>query len=73
AYVPFDPDAPADRIAFAAEDAGMAALVTGGPLAGRLPPSLQLPLVRLDADRAALAGESDHPPDGGARPGNAAY
>ncbi len=73
AYVPLDPDAPTERIAFAIEDARMAAFVTAGPLADRIPRFDGLPLVRLDTDRDTLARESDSAPDSGARPDNAAY
>ncbi len=73
AYVPLDPDAPTERITFAIEDARMAAFVTAGPLADRIPRFDGLPLVRLDTDRDALARESDGAPDSGARPDNAAY
>jgi amino acid adenylation domain-containing protein len=73
AYVPVDPDAPAERIAFTIRDARMAALVTAGSLADRIPQSAGLPVIRLDADGESLDRESETAPASGARPGNAAY
>ncbi|OPF84592.1 non-ribosomal peptide synthetase [Streptomyces antioxidans] len=68
AYVPLDPDHPAERIAYMAGDAAPALVLTGagaGPaVAGALPDGL--PVVALDdpAVRAALAARPDtHPTD----------
>jgi amino acid adenylation domain-containing protein len=58
AYLPLDPDYPAPRLAFMIEAAG-ARIVVG---TGRFPAALEgLPLVRLDADREAIARESEAP------------
>ena len=61
AYVPLDPGAPAERLAVLLEDAAVPVLVTQDRLAARLPPH-GARLVRLDADRAALAGSAERPP-----------
>ncbi|MGW2720099.1 non-ribosomal peptide synthetase, partial [Streptomyces sp. NPDC001492] len=60
AYVPIDPDSPADRIAYILEDAGPELLVTTDAVADRLPES-SVPLVLLaepgtEATLAALPG-----------------
>ncbi len=58
AYMPLDPDYPAPRLAFMIEAAG-AKVVVG---TGRFPAALEaMPLVRLDADREAIARESEAP------------
>ena len=45
AYVPLDPDAPPERLAFALEDTGAALTVTQASLAGRLPAGSRVLLV----------------------------
>ena len=76
AYVPLDPTYPADRLAYMAEDARLALLVTHSSLADelRLPRSSS---VLLDRDAAALAAQPDRPlaPDTmlDAGPGDPAY
>jgi amino acid adenylation domain-containing protein len=58
AYVPLDPSYPAERLAYMAEDAHLALLVTGGTATT----ALDWPrdrAVRLDADAAAIAAQSD--------------
>ncbi|MEU9712852.1 amino acid adenylation domain-containing protein [Streptomyces sp. NPDC047967] len=47
AYLPMDPDYPADRLAYMLDDARPAALITDAPTAGRLP-AHDLPLVTVD-------------------------
>ena len=68
AWVPLDPAQPLQRLAFMAEDAGIAALVTEerlaealGALAGSLPAATAR--VLLDADAAAIGRRPDGPPD----------
>jgi amino acid adenylation domain-containing protein len=56
AYVPLDPAYPRQRLAAIAEDARLAMVVAAGELADAL--AGQVPIVRLDADRAAIAAES---------------
>ncbi|MEV6475369.1 amino acid adenylation domain-containing protein [Streptomyces sp. NPDC051657] len=47
AYLPMDPDYPADRLAYMLDDARPAALITDAPTAGRLP-AHSLPLITVD-------------------------
>jgi amino acid adenylation domain-containing protein len=72
AYVPLDPEYPAERLAYMLEDADARVLLTTDALANRLPPGAA-PVVRLDADRAAIDAESAAAPESGAAPGNLAY
>jgi amino acid adenylation domain-containing protein len=72
AYVPLDPSYPGERLAFMAEDGRVAALVTTAALAPRLPP-LGGPLLRVDADREAIARERGEDPPPRALPENLAY
>jgi amino acid adenylation domain-containing protein len=56
AYVPLDPNYPAARLTLMAEDAAVHTIVTLERRAGALPAALRAgPLVRLDADAAAIA------------------
>ncbi len=76
AYLPLDPDHPAERLAFQAADGGVAAVVTTPALGGRLaapaggdaaPPRILVDLRELAADPAAA------PLPCGAGPDNLAY
>ncbi|HEX2315476.1 MAG TPA: amino acid adenylation domain-containing protein, partial [Thermomonospora sp.] len=70
AYVPLDPDYPADRIAYMLEDSGPVLAVTTSDAAGVLPEGL--PRVVLDGDD--LTGyDADDLTDVGLRPGHPAY
>jgi amino acid adenylation domain-containing protein len=76
AWVPLDPAYPLDRLAYMAEDAGLAALLTSEGLAaalsaleGALPPGAVR--VLLDADRAEIDAWPDTPPPVPALPGTA--
>ncbi len=60
AYVPIDPDYPADRVAYILEDSGARTLVSTMELAGRLP-SFKGVRVCVDADLEAIAAESPTP------------
>jgi amino acid adenylation domain-containing protein/non-ribosomal peptide synthase protein (TIGR01720 family) len=60
AFLPLDPEHPAERLAAMLEDARPAVIVTQDALAGALPPGFRL--VRLDADGPAIAAESADPP-----------
>src|SRR2546422_170172 len=57
AYVPIDPEYPADRVAYILEDSGAGALVTTAELASRHR-AFGGAVVRVDADRDAIAAES---------------
>jgi non-ribosomal peptide synthetase component F len=57
AYVPLDPEYPADRVAYILEDSGARALVTTAELAGHQS-TFRGVIVRMDADRAAIEAES---------------
>jgi amino acid adenylation domain-containing protein len=63
AYVPLDPSFPADRLAFIAEDAELATLVTQDALAGRLALATSIPEVRMDGDRAAIDAHAATDPE----------
>ncbi|MDG9720247.1 non-ribosomal peptide synthase/polyketide synthase [Streptomyces sp. DH24] len=61
AYVPVDPDLPADRIAFMVADARPALLLTTAELAATLPPTPDTPRLPVDAVEG-LAGTPAHDP-----------
>jgi amino acid adenylation domain-containing protein len=63
AYVPLDPDYPAERLAWMEADAGVRVRVTSSALAGRLP-CTDLPTVRVDDDAAAIAARPETAPEG---------
>jgi amino acid adenylation domain-containing protein/non-ribosomal peptide synthase protein (TIGR01720 family) len=58
AYVALDPALPVERLAFALQDSGATMLLTQQKLAPRLA-GLTLPVLQIDADRAAIDEESD--------------
>ena len=60
AYVPLDPTYPKDRLAFMAEDSGLAVVVTEALHEQLVPAAVR---VRLDVDAAMIAAESDAPLD----------
>jgi natural product biosynthesis luciferase-like monooxygenase protein len=72
AYVPLDPAYPEDRLAFMLGDAGVAALLTQGHLAGRLSACGARTLC-LDTGWAGVAREPDDNPEAGVAPENLAY
>ncbi|MEU9031019.1 condensation domain-containing protein, partial [Streptomyces sp. NPDC048383] len=63
AYLPVDPDYPADRIAFMLDDARPALLLTTAETAVRLPAGLAAPLLVVDIDDTVdlLAAQPDGP------------
>ncbi len=75
AYLPLDPDYPAERLAFMLNDAGSAIVVTQQALLGRLPPdpAQTRTTVRLDADWPAIALQPRTAPHTGLDPRNPAY
>jgi non-ribosomal peptide synthetase-like protein len=75
AYVPIDPDYPADRVAYILENSGTEALVTTAELAERQA-AFSGPVIRVDADRAEIDKASPRrlPPNAvGVRPGDLCY
>ncbi|CAG6399283.1 amino acid adenylation domain-containing protein [Streptomyces cocklensis] len=71
AYLPLDPDHPADRLAFMLADAEPVAVLTSGTACDALPPAA-CPVLALD-DPALLAEAADEPGGGAAGPGDPAY
>lgn len=72
AYVPIDPDYPADRIAWVLERSAAPVVVTQSTLEHALPPGAYA-RIRLDADRAAIAAHDDAPLTRTAGPADRAY
>ncbi|GLZ32193.1 hypothetical protein Lesp02_43810 [Lentzea sp. NBRC 105346] len=70
AYLPIDPDYPADRIAFTLADARPALLLSTEATAAGLPPDLDVELLLLDGPDA---GGAAHPPEVDLAPANPAY
>ncbi len=71
AYLPLDPSYPQARLAYMIEDARPKLILTQEALCERLPEGVET--LRLDADRATLAGESEANPAPAATPQNLAY
>jgi amino acid adenylation domain-containing protein len=72
AYVPFDPEYPKERLAFMAEDTGIALMLTQEHLAAVVPEH-GLKVVSLDAEWHEIARESVDHLDDGALPSTLAY
>nr|QEO74429.1 condensation domain-containing protein [uncultured bacterium] len=72
AYVPLDPAYPRERLSLLAHDAGVEVILTVARLAADLPET-GARVVRLDAEREALAAESAARLDSGVTPDNLAY
>ena len=72
AYLPLDPDYPADRLAFMLDDAGAALVVTQAALLERIP-AHAVERICLDADRAAIARNPASAPANLLAPQNPAY
>ncbi|HYH82550.1 MAG TPA: amino acid adenylation domain-containing protein [Longimicrobium sp.] len=68
-YVPLDPALPAERLAYMADDAGVAVLVTRGAFASPIAGAT----VRLDADAERIAAEPGDAPVSGVHPEGLAY
>ena len=76
AYLPLDPDYPAERLGFMLDDSGAAVLVTQHGLPERLPQDTaahQRRIVRLDTDWGAIARQPRHAPQLTLDPRNPAY
>jgi len=72
AYVPLDPNYPAERLQYMLQDSKATAVLTRGPLLARLPVPLSV-IVRLDEQRAAIDAESVASLPRLAHPENLAY
>jgi amino acid adenylation domain-containing protein len=72
AYVPLDPAHPRERLRFMLEDAAVAVVLTQARLVDRLP-ACRVPVLRLDAERDALAGNTPHNPANATTADNLAY
>jgi amino acid adenylation domain-containing protein len=72
AYVPIDPEYPAERVAFMVKDAGAPIVLTQSAWTGLLR-SFDGELLRLDADWARVATESEANPDAGVGAQQLAY
>ncbi|WP_326680795.1 non-ribosomal peptide synthetase [Streptomyces sp. NBC_01237] len=75
AYLPLDPDYPADRLTYTLTDARPTRLVTVSPAASALPES-ETPVLLLDAPQTQTelaAAAATNPQNIGLRPDNAAY
>ncbi|MEU1192933.1 non-ribosomal peptide synthase/polyketide synthase [Streptomyces sp. NPDC005859] len=70
AYLPLDPEHPADRLRFMLTDAAPVCLLTTTALTDRLPDSPAVPRLRLDAPWPVAERTPDIPPP---RPGEAVY
>ncbi|MEU8977229.1 amino acid adenylation domain-containing protein [Streptomyces sp. NPDC048309] len=75
AYLPLDPEHPADRLAYTLQDAGARVVVTSDAYAERLAAAHDGPLVNLDGerDRAALAAAPTTAPASGVHPDDLIY
>lgn len=72
AYVPVDPESPADRVDFLLEDSGARAVLTRDSLTDRFA-SAGRPVVKVSLDDDFLVGESDEAPRSGVGPRNLVY
>ncbi|WP_323118210.1 non-ribosomal peptide synthetase [Burkholderia alba] len=72
AYLPLDPDYPAERLAYLLDDARVPVLLTQDRLLARLP-GTRATIVRLDGERPAIAAHPAAPPPDAAGPAQGAY
>ncbi|MBN1567730.1 MAG: amino acid adenylation domain-containing protein, partial [Acidobacteria bacterium] len=72
AYVPIDPEYPADRIAFMLEDAQAPIILTQEPFREKLKSASAI-VICLDTENAAIENESEQLPQSGVTAENAAY
>ncbi len=72
AYLPLDPEYPAERLAYMIGDAVVPLILTEDALAERLPAHWGLWL-RMDADAGEIAAQPQTPPDSGLQPAHLAY
>jgi amino acid adenylation domain-containing protein len=71
AYVPMDPEYPADRLAYMLEDSGIELLLTQSAVNDALPKTAGLRVLELD--KLDLAGQPGHNPQVAVHPENLAY
>ncbi len=72
AYLPLDPDSPAERVAFLLQDAGVSAVITSENLQERLP-SGSWRVVELSGDAAQIRAQIATPPEAQSDPQDLAY
>lgn len=72
AYLPLDPDHPAERLAFMMRDAGIDVVLSRQPLISQLPPAVPR-CVAIDGDWPQIGRCSEDPPTSAVGPDNAAY
>nr|WP_063817890.1 non-ribosomal peptide synthetase [Herbidospora sakaeratensis] len=72
AYLPLDPDLPADRLAFLVRDAGARLVVTSGALPG-LPSDAEVVVLDDPAEAAVIAAQPAEAPSVDVVPGSLAY
>ena len=72
AYLPLDPSYPQARLAFMLEDAGVSVLVTHSRLVDQIP-TLDIQIVRIDADAALIAAQPTIEPTLALDPQHPAY
>jgi amino acid adenylation domain-containing protein/non-ribosomal peptide synthase protein (TIGR01720 family) len=73
AFLPLDPDYPAERLAFMLTDAGARVLLTQQHLLDRLPDGHGAQLLSVDADWPQVAAQPTSPPPGSICPEDLAY
>ena len=72
AYLPLDPESPADRVAATLQDSGACGVITAGTLTARLPKG-EWRVVNLDTQGAEIAQQPTHAPEAESRPEDLAY
>ncbi|MFT6395844.1 MAG: methionyl-tRNA formyltransferase, partial [Bradymonadia bacterium] len=72
AYIPLDPDYPADRLAFMIEDSHVAAILTQERVRGSIPET-DAAVISVDGDRAAIDKHEPESLGNHAKPNNLAY
>ncbi|MBZ4422888.1 non-ribosomal peptide synthase/polyketide synthase [Myxococcus sp. RHST-1-4] len=73
AYVPLDPQYPAERLAFMVEDSGASLVLTQSHVAPVLPSAPGARMSRVDTEAGAIARQPGHAPDLDVPPGSTCY
>ncbi|MEV4013020.1 amino acid adenylation domain-containing protein [Nonomuraea angiospora] len=73
AYLPIDPDHPAERIEYMLADAGARVVITERELADRLPPALETVVLDAPEEAGRLAALPATAPETASHPGDLAY